>query len=40
MLLEEDKMTRIRQNLLLCEYYQQQGQFPQKYLSELQKLAN
>lgn len=38
-LLEEDKITRIKQNLLLCEYYQQQGQFPQKYLYELQKLA-
>jgi len=22
MLFEEDKMTRIRQNMLLCEYYQ------------------
>ena len=38
--LEEDKLTRIRQNLLLCEYYQQKGQFPQKYLDELRKLAN
>ena len=40
MLFEEDKMTRIRQNMLLCEYYQQKGQFPQKYLYELQKLAS
>ena len=39
-LLEEDKMTRIRQNMLLCDYYQNKGQFPQKYLSELQKLAS
>ena len=39
MLLEEDKMTRIKQNILLCEYYQNKGQFPQKYLHELQKLA-
>lgn len=38
-LLEEDKMTRVRQNILLCDYYQSKGQFPQKYLNELQKLA-
>ena len=34
-LLEEDKMTRVKQNILLCEYYQNKGQFPQKYLNEL-----
>ena len=39
MQIEEDKLTHIRQNLLLCEYYQQKGQFPQKYLYEIQKLA-
>lgn len=37
--LEEDKLTRIKLNMLLCEYYQQRGQFPQKYLHELQNLA-
>lgn len=40
MLIEEDKMTRIRQNILLTDYYQNKGQFPQKYLNELQKLAS
>lgn len=32
-------MTRIKQNILLCDYYQNKGQFPQKYLHELQRLA-
>jgi hypothetical protein len=32
-------MTHVRQNTLLCEYYQQKGQFPQKYLYDLQRLA-
>lgn len=40
MQLEEDNMTHIRQNMLLCDYYEQKGQFPQKYLYDLQKLAS
>ena len=28
LLIEEDKMTRVKQNILLCEYYQNKGQFP------------
>lgn len=40
MMLEEDKMTRIKQNILLCDYYQNKGQLPQKYLYEIQKLAH